>query len=174
MTQSNDDNVSGRVGLLPFPLAYQKMSVSVTLYTYQSEKLTYPADECASTMYRGFGGLEGNFCWSNSEEASVRCMLRQQDYTMTLQMGCMLDLNRLGFAQYPVTIEINGKSAGTVTVDESNNGQSLSLDIPAACLEDGQNIVTLRCDLWEAKKISESDPRLLGFPLESIVFTPQG
>ena len=104
------------MGLLPFPLAYQKMSVSVTLYTYQSEKLTYPADECASTMYRGFGGLEGNFCWSNSEEASVRCMLRQQDYTMTLQMGCMLDLNRLGFAQYPVTIEINGKSAGTVTV----------------------------------------------------------
>ncbi|CDE12456.1 hypothetical protein [Ruminococcus sp. CAG:330] len=174
VTQSNDDNVSGRAGLLPFPLAYQEAPVSVTLYTYQSEKLTYPADECASTMYRGFGGLEGNFCWSNSEEASVRCMLCQQDYTMTLQMGCMLDLNRLGFAQYPVTIEINGKSAGTVTVDESNNGQSLSLDIPAACLEDGQNIVTLRCDLWEAKKISESDPRLLGFPLKSIVFTPQG
>ncbi|MGN1403044.1 MAG: hypothetical protein ACI4XB_01835 [Ruminococcus sp.] len=172
VTQYNDDNVSGRGRISPLPLEYQITEDTVTMYRYLSERLEYPAEECAAEEYRGFGSLEQDFCWSNTEDAAVRCQLSSEDYTLTITMGCLMPLEALELESYPVTVQINGETAGTVTVDESNNGESLSLDIPAELVQDGQNIVTLHCDLWKAERVAAGDARELGFPLESLVFTP--
>lgn len=172
VTQYNDDNVSSRGKLSPLPLGYQVTEDTVTMYRYLSEQLEYPAAECASEEYRGFGMLEQDFCWSNTKDAAVRCQLSSADYTLTISMGCLMPLETLELETYSVTVLINEKTAGTVTVEEANNGESLSLEIPAELVKDGQNIVTLQCDLWKAERVAAGDARELGFPLESLVFTP--
>jgi hypothetical protein len=165
-----DDNVSGRGKIFPFPLAYQESTESVTLYRYASNRLSYAAADSDTLEFCGFGSLENEFFWSISEDAAVRCQLEQEDYTLTLTMGCMMPLETLGIDTYPVTILINGEEVGTVEVDAENNGDSLSLEVPAQAIAEGENIVTLQCDLWAASLVAEGDGRTLGFPLKALTF----
>lgn len=167
-----DDNFSSRGKIMPFPLGYQEGSRTVTLYQYWTEKLEYPAASCVGNEYRGFHALERDFCWSNSTGAAVRCNLEKKDYTLTIQMGCVMPLETIGCDSYPITVLVNGKAAGTVTVDDHTNGDMLTLEISEELLSDGANIVTLECELWDADLVSPGDVRRLGFPLKSLVFTP--
>lgn len=171
--QYYDDNVSGRVGILPFPLEYQETPSIVKLYACQSEQLSYPAVTSAAERYRGFGVLEGGFCWSNTEDPSVHCYLDQRQYTLSLELGCGISLDVLQMQQYPIQVDINGKNAGTLVVDSSNNGGTISLSVPAELIRDGENVVTFHSTLWNADKIAPGDMRQLGFPLKSLTFTPE-
>lgn len=170
---SQDYGTTWNATWLPLPVAYDHASYELCLYEYMGEQLTYTAAADAVDRFSGFGALENTFCWSESESALVRCALRSRDYTLTLQMGCMIDLKKLGMTQYPVTVLVNDEAVGTVTVDADNNGGTLSLDIPVSVLKEGQNIVTLRCALWDASQILAADTRQLGFPLASLTFTPK-
>ena len=171
--QYYDDNVSGRVGILPFPLEYQETPSIVKLYACQSEQLSYPAVTSAAERYRGFGVLEGEFCWSNTEDPSVHCYLDQRQYTLSLELGCGISLDALQMQQYSIQVDINGKDAGTLVVDSSNNGGTISLSVPAELIRDGENVVTFHSTLWNADKIAPGDTRQLGFPLKSLTFTPE-
>ena len=52
-----------------------------------------------------------------------------------------------------------------------NNGGALSLPISSLLLlDDAQNQVMLRCELWDASTVTPNDKRQLGFPLKSLRF----
>lgn len=169
----NDDNVSGRGKWMPFPLSYAETDCEVCLFQYAGEKLEYQASTDAAIRFRGFGSVEQTFCWSNASSAMVRCTLDKRDYSLKLQMGCVMDLQKLGMTEYPVTVACNEIEVGTVIVNAENNGGALTVDIPKEIVQGGQNIITLHCALWDAGEIQPGDTRQLGFPLESLTFTPK-
>ena len=127
-----------------------RSSRTVSLYEFWQEELSYAAADCAGTEYRGFYTLEGEFCWAYSTNAAVRCNLEKQDYTMIVSLGCTIPLKEIGQETYPVTVLVNGENAGTMVIDDTNNGQSVSLDISGDLLNEGANVITLQSELWSA------------------------
>lgn len=96
--------------------------------------------------------------------AAVRCNLEKQDYTMIVSLGCTIPLKEIGQETYPVTVLVNGENAGTMVIDDTNNGQSVSLDISGDLLNEGANVITyspscgrqarstrLMCGFWESR-----------------------
>ena len=70
-----------------------------------------------------------------------------------------------------VSVYVNNALAGELVIDESNNGGTLSLPISSLLLlDDTQNQVMLRCELWDASTVTPNDKRQLGFPLKSLRF----
>ena len=153
-----------------FPLEYSESSRTVSLYEFWQEELSYAAADCAGTEYRGFYTLEGEFCWAYSTNAAVRCNLEKQDYTMIVSLGCTIPLKEIGQETYPVTVLVNGENAGTMVIDDTNNGQSVSLDISGDLLNEGANVITLQSELWSASTVNPADVRLLGIPLKNLEF----
>ena len=65
---------------------------------------------------------------------------------------------------------VNGENAGTMVIDDTNNGQSVSLDISGDLLNEGANVITLQSELWSASTVNPADVRLLGIPLKNLEF----
>ena len=77
----------------------------------------------------------------------------------------------LGKKELTVSVYVNNALAGELVIDESNNGGTLSLPISSLLLlDDTQNQVMLRCELWNASTVTPNDKRQLGFPLKSLRF----
>lgn len=168
---STDENYTNRGSqVVMFPLEYSESSRTVSLYEFWQEELSYAAADCAGTEYRGFYTLEGEFCWAYSTNAAVRCNLEKQDYTMIVSLGCTIPLKEIGQETYPVIVLVNGENAGTMVIDDTNNGQSVSLDISGDLLNEGANVITLQSELWSASTVNPADVRLLGIPLKNLEF----
>lgn len=90
---------------------------------------------------------------------------------MQFEMGCTIPLEQLGKKELTVSVYVNNALAGELVIDESNNGGTLSLPISSLLLlDDAQNQVMLRCELWDASTVTPNDKRQLGFPLKSLRF----
>ena len=173
ITQSTDENY-GNTGrrIIMFPLSYQEVSYTVSLYAYWGEEqnLSYPASTCANTVYYGFYPLEGNFCWSGSENASVQCDLQKRDYNMTVSLGGAVPLYQIHQNPYVVYVLVNGSDIGTITLDDQQNGGEYTLSVSKEVLHDGSNIVTFQSKLWKGSCVMEDDERELGIPLQDVEF----
>ena len=124
--------------------------------------MSYRAADCYETEYVGFGALEGDFCWSVAEDASVFCTLHPDNYLMQFEMGCTIPLEQLGKKELTVSVYVNNALAGELVIDKSNNGGTLSLPISSLLLLDDE--------LWDASTVTPNDKRQLGFPLKSLRF----
>lgn len=173
ITQSTDENY-GNTGrrIIMFPLSYQEVSYTVSLYAYWGEEqnLSYPASTCANTAYYGFYPLEGNFCWSGSENASVQCDLQKRDYNMTVSLGGAVPLYQIHQNPYVVHVLVNGNDIGTITLDDQQNDGEYTLSVSKEVLHDGSNIVTFQSKLWKGSCVMEDDERELGIPLQDVEF----
>ena len=124
----------------------------------------------ANTAYYGFYPLEGNFCWSGSENASVQCDLQKRDYNMTVSLGGAVPLYQIHQNPYVVHVLVNGNDIGTITLDDQQNDGAYTLSVSKEVLHDGSNIVTFQSKLWKGSCVMEDDERELGIPLQDVEF----
>lgn len=166
---SEDDTMNtGRI--VPMSLKFWETTDNIYVYSYDKYQFSYTA----AKDYRKFSGvslLEGEFCWTSEEVSEIKCGLFPDDYELTVSFGCALDFERIGIDSLEVAVYINGENAGMAIVDSSNNGASVSFDIPEELLFDGMNTVALESELWNADKVNPDDERVLGIPLKSIEFS---
>lgn len=166
----SEDDLNHNGKLFPMPLAFLEYDEPICLYQYTANRLAYPAVDCYETEYVGFGALEGDFCWSVAENASVFCTLHPDNYLLQFEMGCTIPLQQLGMTEMTVSIYINHVLAGEITINEENNGGTLTIPVSSLLLDDTQNQITLHCNLWAASTVTANDTRQLGFPLRSLRF----
>ena len=166
----SEDDLNHNAKLFPMPLAFLEYDEPVCLYQYTANRLAYQAVDCYETEYVGFGTLEGDFCWSVAEDASVFCTLHPDSYLLQFEMGCTIPLKQLGMEEMTVSIYINHVLAGELTINEENNGGTLTMPVSSILLNDTQNQITLHCNLWPASIVTANDIRQLGFPLQSLRF----
>lgn len=167
----SEDDLNHNGKLFPMALGFLEYEEPVCLYQYTANRLSYRAADCYETEYVGFGALEGDFCWSVAEDASVFCTLHPDNYLMQFEMGCTIPLEQLGKKELTVSVYVNNALAGELVIDENSNGGTLSLPISSLLLlDDAQNQVMLRCELWDASTVTPNDKRQLGFPLKSLRF----
>lgn len=164
----SEDDLNHNGKLFPMPLAFLEYDEPICLYQYTANRLAYPAVDCYETEYVGFGALEGDFCWSVAENASVFCTLHPDNYLLQFEMGCTIPLQQLGMTEMTVSIYINHVLAGEITINEENNGGTLTIPVSSLLLDDTQNQITLHCNLWAASTVTANDTRQLGFPLRFI------
>lgn len=103
----SEDDLNHNGKLFPMPLAFLEYDEPICLYQYTANRLAYPAVDCYETEYVGFGALEGDFCWSVAENASVFCTLHPDNYLLQFEMGCTIPLQQLGMTEMTVSIYIN-------------------------------------------------------------------
>lgn len=166
----SEDDLNHNGKLFPMPLAFLEYDEPVCLYQYTANRLSYRAADCYETEYVGFGSLEGDFCWSVAQDASVFCTLHPDNYLLQFDMGCTIPLQQLGMDEMTVSIYVNHVLAGELTISEENNGGTLTIPISSILLNDTQNQITLHCNLWSASTVTANDTRQLGFPLQSLRF----
>lgn len=166
----SEDDLNHNGKLFPMPLAFLEYDEPICLYQYTANRLAYPAVDCYETEYVGFGALEGDFCWSVAENTSVFCTLHPDNYLLQFEMGCTIPLQQLGITEMTVSIYINHVLAGEITINEENNGGTLTIPVSSLLLDDTQNQITLHCNLWAASTVTANDTRQLGFPLRSLRF----
>ena len=166
----SEDDLNHNGKLFPMPLAFLEYDEPICLYQYTANRLSYRAADCYETEYVGFGSLEGDFCWSVAQDASVFCTLHPDNYLLQFDMGCTIPLQQLGMDEMTVSIYVNHVLAGELTISEENNGGTLTIPISSILLNDTQNQITLHCNLWSASTVTANDTRQLGFPLQSLRF----
>ena len=171
VTQSLDKSESAENrNIIDFQLKYSEQKRTVMLYEYWQEQLSYTAESNSGKDFSGFNALQGNFCWTNSEDASVHCYLSKQDYTMMVELGAVIPLREIGCEEYVIDVLVNQELVGKLYIDDTSNGGSLSINIPASALHSGINTITLHSELWPAAVVNESDTRYLGIPLQGLEF----
>lgn len=141
------------------------------LYHYDKYCLSYPVSDCYAGL-TGFSVLENTFAWTAEEAAELPCRLYPADYTLAVNFGGRIPLDLLHDGCLKIAVSLNGAKIGEISVTEENNGGSAELIIPETLVTDGENLLTFESELWRASEITEGDSRMLGFPLESVVFSP--
>ncbi|MBQ8824878.1 MAG: hypothetical protein IJZ64_06585 [Ruminococcus sp.] len=167
----SEDDLTNSGNLFVLPTDFLKYDEPICLYRFLTFENNYPASEYTGTNYIGFGTLENDFCWSTKENAQVKCSLKPDDYTLTVELGCSIPLDAIKKEKIIVDISINGKSIGKEEITKENNGKSFSIEVPEKVLTDKQNTVTFSCDLWNASDFQQEDNRKLGIPIKSLCFT---
>ncbi|MDE6707526.1 MAG: hypothetical protein K2K06_05780 [Oscillospiraceae bacterium] len=162
-----DKNTSAEKGM---PLEFKAQARQIYLYSYLHDWLRYPASTINHYKLYGFGDYEKTFCWTNSENSAIRCILEQKDYDLTVNLASKLPLRELDREVFPVRLVINGSIVDTQIISDSNNGKSLVFKIPARYLQDGSNAIGFQTDIWEASIINQQDTRIVGIPIQSMVF----
>ena len=123
-----------------------------------------------SFAFDGVGAMESEFRWTNAENIYVNCTLKKKDYTMSINMGGKVPLNKLNMEQYNLEVYINNQRIGTSVIDTENNGKKIDINIPARYLIDGRNVLNIKMKLWSPSEYGSMDPRQLGIPLRTIEF----
>ncbi len=170
-THTSEDLSEYTARILPFPLAFTQTEEDVYLYLYDKYRLDYSAAECYAD-FTGFSVLEQTFAWTASEKTSVSCRLYPSDYTLTVDFGNVIPLSLLEDGCMEIAVCLNDTKIGDILVTDDNNNGTAALTVPEELVTDGENLLTFESALWSAAEITEGDTRMLGFPLESVVFTP--
>ncbi len=119
----------------------------------------------------GFHDVEdGQFSWTCSEQAQVRCYLDIGDYQVRLQQAVGIPLKELNMHTYPIEVFMNGDYLTTMKVDESNNAGDLEFWIPKENVKQGANIITFKSKLWSPADYGQMDERKLGFTYRKMIF----
>lgn len=89
---------------------------------------------------------------------------------MMVELGAVIPLREIGCEEYVIDVLVNQELVGKLYIDDTSNGGSLSINIPASALHSGINTITLHSELWPAAVVNESDTRYLGIPLQGLEF----
>jgi hypothetical protein len=156
--------------IIPMSKYFLNETCSVSLYRYMSCDTEYTADEIENRTISGFNDAETSLCWTNSEQASIRCTLEKNDYELELNFGCTFPIGITGTNTVVVKLYVNGVYADRDIITADNKDTGLTFDIPEEYLEDGANIITFVSPVWSASLVSDSDDRTLGIPIGTLIF----
>lgn len=166
-----EDDLNHTGEFVPMSLCYYEYDEDIRLCFYDKYRFVYTA----ATDYKKMSGvsdLEGFFCWTDSEEAQVECKLFPDDYDITIEMGTMIPLDKIGRDKLEVTLLLDGEEIGTQFITPENNGKELKFEVDADMIKDGNNILEIKCPVWKAALSNPVDTRTLGIPLKTVRFSP--
>lgn len=170
-TLHSEDDLLHTGKLLPFSYQFWVTQDPVHVYRYDKYRLAYRASE-SYDAFSGFSALENNFSWTAAEESAITCRLYPADYTLTVNFGNVIPLALLDDGCMEITVSMGGTEIGEILVTEETNHGTAELSVPEELVTDGENLLTFESELWSAAQITEGDTRNLGFPLESVIFSP--
>ncbi|MCR5600487.1 MAG: hypothetical protein K6G33_07095 [Ruminococcus sp.] len=165
----DDLNTTGKIA--PMSLGYWSVDEDIRIYFYDKYRFMYTAAEDYDRM-SGVSGLESSFCWTDSEEAQVECLLYPDDYNITLELGGALPLDMIGTDSFEVTLLLDGEKVGTQFITADNNGGKLHYRVDEDKIKDGENVLEIQTPLWKAAVLNPADTRTLGIPIKSVRFSP--
>ncbi len=168
---SMEDDLNHRGRIVPFSKQFITYDDEITIYSYDKYHFVYTAAADYKKM-SGVSALESIFCWTDSEEAQVECRLFPDDYDITIEMGTMVPLDKIGRDKLEVTLFLDGEEIGTQFITPENNGKELKFEVDADMINDGENILEIHCPVWEAALSNPVDTRTLGIPLKAVRFSP--
>lgn len=166
---SEDD--SGHTGeLIPMPYKFLEYKDDIFLYSFEKYKLNYRVSEDYQ-LFNGFYNLENNFCWSSENETEILAKLYPSDYNVTVSFGTVIPFDSIDIEEFNLEFYINDRKVGTILMNSYNNCEDIRFNIPEYMINDGENIIKIKTDLWNASQANPADSRMLGIPLESIAFS---
>lgn len=165
----SEDDLNDTGDFVPMSLKYMEVQDDIYVYSYEKYKLIYEASE-DYRYFSGFSGLEGNFCWTAQENTEIRSKLYPADYTATLSFGTVIPFGSIGTDEISVTMYINGEPTGTAAITPDRNCTDITFDIQSELIEDGENIIGFKTDMWNTSDVNPNDNRMVGIPLASVVF----
>lgn len=166
-----EDDLNHTGTIVPMSLGFWSVDEVVRVYSYDKYRFVYTAAGDYKKM-SGVSGLESYFCWTDSEEAQVECRLFPDDYNITLELGDIVPLEKIGTDSIEVTLLLDGEEVGTQFITAENNGKTLSFEVDADMINDGENILEIHTPVWKAAVNNPADTRTLGIPLKAVRFSP--
>lgn len=162
-----DKNTNSERGM---PLEFKAQARQIYVYSYLHDCLQYSPATINHYKLYGIGEYEKTFCWTDSKNSAIRCILAQEEYNLILNLASKLPLNELNRQVFPVRLVVNGSVVDTQIISDSNNGESLVFRISAKYLQDGSNAIGFQTDIWNASIVNPEDNRIVGIPIKSMVF----
>ena len=102
--------------------------------------------------------------------SAMRCTLDKTSYVLTLNLGSEIPVPASGKTSFKIQLSVNGISSGTTFVSNENMPEKLTFTIPETAVNQGLNIISFHTDMWNASAINPQDNRMLGIPIESLIF----
>ena len=157
--------------MVPLPRYFDKDEADVYVYEIAADiKYEYNMNDSSGFARSGFGTLEGDSRWINSQMAYVECTLPKDRYKLSIYQGPGIPFSALKKEELSLEIYLNGVLVGSTTLSDSTNGQVLTYDISRELVSEGENVLSIKSELWNASGFSESDNRKLGISVTRIVF----
>lgn len=155
--------------LIPFPEKFVTTNEIITLYKYNENRVEYNFST-GDFEYEGFGNLEKDFVWTNTENSYIQCFLDKKSYILNLEFGPGIPLDKLNREVFEVEVLINDNLLENIQINKENNGEIVQINIPEEYVVQGENIVTFKSELWSPSDYGGEDTRKLGFSLKSAQF----
>ncbi len=171
LVHSSEDDLNHTAGFLPFSLKFLQTEETIYVYHYDKYSLAYRASECYAA-YSGFSVLETDFCWSIQEQCSISCHPMPDEYQLRITLGSGIPDAAAPDGTMEVTVFLGDTELGEISIPTGVPDYSACLAVPEHAITDGNNLLRFESTLWEAAQVNPDDPRILGFPLKSVVFEP--
>lgn len=160
-----------------FPCDFDKERQSVYLYRinrdhedkHTPDRLSYTIEENYFS-YRGLGNYEGLMAWSHEDKVELDCYLEKKSYRMTVDLAFALPLGQIELDRMDVKVYVNGKYVDSFSINENSNYDEYTISIDKSYIQDGKNTITLDGATWDVSTFNPNDNRIVGYPLESIIF----
>lgn len=124
-------------------------------------------------IFRGFSNAESLGRWMTKSFALVDCYLPADDYLLTVDLGHVVPLRKLGMKEYSVKVYVNGKYLEDITIHTNTASSRYQFNVPKEYLKNGTNSVVFVCkQLWSPADYGSQDFRSLGINIKRIQFTP--
>ena len=172
-TYFQEDNVvdyrSRALGLLT-SLPY-KGTYDIMIYQVESETESILAGS-DHAGFEGWANEDPDGCrWTNAKEASVKCYLNQNDYTMTIRNGHEIPFGQIKINEISVKVYLNGHFVQTMCYTPGNSGMDQEIKLPAEWVLEGSNQIKFESDAaWSPSEYGSEDPNEYGFSIREIVF----
>ncbi len=156
------------------PMHFAEKTQNIYIYRYLNYQTFYTAEDIADFRLHGIDSYAKDYCWTTSQSAAVCCTLSPKDYDLTLTLGATLPLKEMGKERFIIRLSVNGIMTDLKVLTRQNNHQTLVFHIPEEYLSDGSNIISFQTDTWPASVVNAADTRILGIPLQSLLFQERG
>ena len=171
----SDNIASEDIGIRPqkylgYPLEFSKINSTITVYKTSSEKLSYDIN-APDFQGTGFGTIEGDFAWTSSN-VTINCWLEEKSYHAIISQGPGIPFTELEIDSLNLDVYVNDTFLKSILIDENNNGEDLSFDIPQNYILDGNNIFTIKCATWSPQDYGLNDSREIGFAFQELNLQP--
>lgn len=121
----------------------------------------------------GFSHYEPAGRWITDNNSKLDCYLPADDYTLILDLGYSIPLDKLNLSEYSAEIYINDIYLGELIISSDDSSDLYYFDIAEGNMMNGNNTVSIKCDqLWSPSEYGSQDSRMLGICVESISFAP--
>ncbi len=169
--QNSEDTSEDTGSLIPLPKSFSQKEKYIHLYRAMNYEYDYDNYDIVKWSVSGIAESDRTFCWTVEERADVLCNLSPDDYQLSVGLGSVIPLKEIGRSRMKVNLYVNGIFANSSYINSDTNGGTIYFDIPEKYVEDGSNTITLETALWNASAVNPDDKRMIGIPVESLLFT---